>query len=41
MLEDAQYKFVISETKLSTIDKEREQEIGDLKEKVYGHMTVM
>jgi len=41
MLEDAQYKFVISESKLSTIDNEKKQEIEDLKEKVCGHVTVM
>ena len=40
MLEDAQYKFVISESKLSTIDNEKKQEIEDLKEKVCGHVTV-
>ena len=34
MLEDAQYKFVISDSKLGTIENEKKQEIEDLKDKV-------
>ena len=34
MLEDAQYKYVIADSKLGTIENEKKQEIEDLKEKV-------
>ena len=34
MLEDAQYKYVISDSKLGTIENEKKQEIEDLKDKV-------
>ena len=36
MLEDAQYKYVISDSKLGTIENEKKQEIEDLKDKVRG-----
>ena len=34
MLEDTQYKYVIADSKLSEIEKEHEQNITDLKDKV-------
>ena len=34
MLEDTQYKYVIADSKLSEIEKEHEQYITDLKDKV-------
>ena len=36
MLEDAQYKYVIADSKLGTIENEKKQEIEDLKDKVCG-----
>ena len=36
MLEDAHYKYVISDSKLGTIENEKKPEIEDLKDKVCG-----
>ena len=40
MLEDTEYKYVISHSKLSEIEKEHEQNVTDLKDKVYNLLVM-